>query len=95
MNTILETVMLTCFGAAWPISIMKSWRSGTSEGKSIGFLAVILVGYVAGIAKVLIQDGAGGFLLIPYGINFAMVAIDSLLYFRNRKLDRLRLQYKE
>ena len=54
---LLETVMLICFGAAWPFSITKSWRARTAKGKSIGFLLVILTGYVAGIAKVCITDG--------------------------------------
>lgn len=87
MAKILETVMLVCFGAAWPLSIIKSWRSRTAKGKSISFLCVVLVGYVAGIAKVLITDGIGGFLLIPYAINFLMVLTDACLYFRNKRLD--------
>ena len=86
---ILETVMLICFGAAWPLSIAKSWRARTAKGKSISILVIILIGYVAGIAKVILVDGWEGFLLIPYGINFLMVSIDAVLYFRNRKLDLL------
>ena len=85
---ILETIMLICFGAAWPLSIMKSWRARTAKGKSLGFLSVILAGYVAGIAKVILSDGWGGFLLIPYSINFLLVACDICLYFRNSNLDR-------
>ena len=88
--SILETVMLMCFGFAWPFSIMKSWRSRTAEGKSLFFLVVILAGYIAGISKVIVQDGVTGFLLIPYSINFTMVFIDTTLYFRNRKLDMAR-----
>ena len=59
-----------------------------SEILARAHLVVILTGYVAGIAKVLLSDGPGGFLLIPYGINFVMVSIDTLLYFRNRRLDK-------
>jgi len=88
--SILETIMLLCFGFAWPFSIMKSWRSRTAEGKSLLFLVVILTGYAAGISKVLVQDGITGFLLIPYSINFIMVFIDTMLFFRNRKLDMTR-----
>ena len=87
LASVLETIMLICFGLAWPLSIIKSWRCRTAEGKSLFFLIVILLGYVAGISKVLIQDGIAGFLLIPYSINFIMVGIDTLLYFRNKKLD--------
>ncbi|MBQ3377527.1 MAG: hypothetical protein IJG62_04570 [Synergistaceae bacterium] len=85
-----ETMMLVCFGAAWPLSLIKSWRSRTAKGKSIGFSAVVLVGYASGILKVLIADGITGFLLIPYSINFLMVAADAALYFRNKKLDAAR-----
>lgn len=84
---ILETLMLICFGAAWPASIYKSWRSRTAKGKSISFLFILLVGYVIGIGKVILTDGIGGFLLIPYAINLCMVSCDIGLYFRNRQLD--------
>ena len=86
----LETVMLVCFGAAWPFSLIKSWKSRTAKGKSIGFLLIVLVGYVAGILKVLIVDGITGFLLIPYSINFLMVFTEACLYFRNKKFDAMR-----
>lgn len=80
--------MLVCFGAAWPLSILKSWRARTARGKSLGFLSVILLGYSAGIAKVYLVDGFRAFLLIPYSINFTLVAIETALYFRNSRIDR-------
>lgn len=85
---LLETLMLICFGAAWPLSILKSWRARTARGKSLGFLMVILLGYTAGIAKVYLVDGIQGFLLIPYSINFILVGTETVLYFRNTRLDR-------
>lgn len=85
---LLETLMLICFGAAWPLSILKSWRARTARGKSLGFLTVILLGYTAGIAKVYLVDGFQGFLLIPYTINFILVGTETALYFRNTRLDR-------
>ena len=85
---ILETVMLLCFGAAWPASIIKSWRSRTTKGKSLFFLLIVLTGYVAGISKVLITEGRGGFLLLPYGLNFIMVFTDTLIYMRNAAIDK-------
>ncbi|MDR2780281.1 MAG: hypothetical protein LBB28_04065 [Synergistaceae bacterium] len=85
---ILETVMILCFGAAWPASIIKSWRSRTAKGKSIFFLLIVLTGYCAGIAKVLVSEGTGGFLLLPYGLNTVMVAADTVIYFRNVSIDR-------
>ena len=85
---ILETVMLLCFGAAWPASILKSWRSRTTKGKSLFFLLIVLTGYVAGISKVLITEGRGGFLLLPYGLNFIMVFTDTMIYMRNAAIDK-------
>ena len=84
----LETIMLICFGAAWPLSILKSWRARTARGKSLGFLVVILVGYAAGITKVYLVDGLQGFLLIPYSINATLVLVETALYFRNSRLDK-------
>ena len=44
-----EALMLICFGLAWPLSIYKTWEMKTSKGKSLFFLAVILIGYISGI----------------------------------------------
>ena len=85
---ILETTMLICFGAAWPLAIYKSWKTRTAKGKSICFLVVILVGYMAGIGKVVLLEGKSSFLMVPYMLNFFMVSIEILLYFRNSFLDR-------
>ena len=84
---ILETLMLVCFGAAWPASIYKSWKCKTAKGKSLSFLFIVLLGYTIGIVKVIVTDGVGGFLLIPYVINELMVLCDVVLYFRNRRID--------
>lgn len=86
---LLEALMLICFGAAWPLAIVKSWKSRTAKGKSLSFLVSILVGYVAGFMKVALTEGWTAFLLIPYSINLFMVSIDMILYFRNRRIDRL------
>ena len=52
-----EAAMLVCFGLAWPVSIIRSWRSRSTGGKSIVFSVVILVGYLMGILnKVLYQQ---------------------------------------
>ena len=87
LSKILEAVMMVCFGAAWPPAIVKSWKSRTTRGKSLSFLIIVLIGYFAGITKVALTDGWGGFLMIPYGLNFFMVSVDTALYFRNRKFD--------
>ena len=82
--------MLICFAVSWPAAIYKSWTSRTAKGKSLVFLVFIMLGYVAGISKVLYSDGLTGFLLIPYTLNFILIFMDFLLYFRNTRLDRIR-----
>ncbi len=86
MAQLLESFMVICFGISWPLSIVKSYRSRTAKGKSILFICFILVGYAFGIASKLVMDKIN-YSLIFYIINFVMVFVDFLLYFRNVKLD--------
>ena len=82
-----EGVMLLCFGMAWPASIWKSLTSKTTKGKSILFLGIILVGYAAGIIKCLLEPHIHWPVFSLYIINTIMVATDTLLYFRNKKIE--------
>lgn len=82
--SIFEIVMLICFGLAWPLSIYKSYTSKSIEGKSVLFLYVILIGYVAGVIHKVLY--AKDMVIILYLINGSMVTIDMLLYYRNKKL---------
>ena len=94
MPEILEIVMLLCFGASWPMNVIKSWNARTTKGKSLAFLCLILLGYVAGITAKLINPvymaafSEKWYVLFFYVLNFCMVGVDFCLYFRNRKLDR-------
>lgn len=85
--SVFEVVMLLCFGAAWPFSIVKSYKSRKNSGKSLLFLVVILVGYGAGMANKIIYRYDD--VLFLYIINAAMVSADILLWFRNRKLEQI------
>jgi uncharacterized membrane protein YbjE (DUF340 family) len=75
--------MLICFGAAWPLSIYKSYKSKSVEGKSFFFLIVILIGYVSGILHKIFYNFDS--VIYLYILNFTMVSIDILLYIRNSK----------
>ena len=86
LSYILETVMLLCFAAAWPASIYKSWTSRTRKGKSLSFMLIIIVGYIAGIAKVLVSNSSV-YMLIPYTLNTVLVLCDLVLYYRNYRID--------
>ena len=82
----LEALMMLCFGAAWPVSILRSWRSRSTGGKSVGFLFILIVGYLAGIANKLIYSPDP--VLYLYILNLCMVSFDTILYFRNRAIER-------
>ncbi|MDT8391061.1 MAG: hypothetical protein RRC34_11190 [Lentisphaeria bacterium] len=84
-QTIFEVIMLICFGAAWPLSILKSYRSRQTGGKSVIFLYVVLIGYLAGIVHKLINDL--DWVICLYVLNALMVRIDIVLYQRNRRLE--------
>ncbi|HHW22418.1 MAG TPA: hypothetical protein GXX26_05990 [Clostridiaceae bacterium] len=87
MSELLEAIMVISFGISWPVSIIKSLTSRTAKGKSLFFMFMILFGYGAGIASKLVS-GKITYVFIFYVLNFIMVGIDTVLYFRNRKLDR-------
>jgi len=88
--SVFEIGMLVCFGAAWPINIYKSAKSRTAAGRSILFQWAILAGYICGITHKLLYSN--DVVLYLYILNFVMVAIDTMLYFRNKRLDRQRAQ---
>jgi hypothetical protein len=84
--SIFEILMLVCFGAAWPFSIVRSYRSRMTGGKSLPFLYIVLIGYLAGIFHKLFFNRDP--VIFLYGLNGMMVATDILLYHRNRRLER-------
>lgn len=86
--SIFEIIMLVCFGAAWPLNIYRSWQTRSAVGKSLLFLIVVNVGYVAGMLHKIIYNN--DIVLYLYILNFLMVSVDIGLYFRNKKLDALR-----
>lgn len=86
--SIFEVGMLACFGAAWPMNIVKSLRSRTAAGKSVIFQWAILVGYICGITHKLLYSM--DIVLVLYVLNFLMVTTDTILIYRNRRLDKLR-----
>ena len=98
MAEILEIIMIVSFGASWPMNVMKSYKAKTTKGKSLMFLCLIFFGYIAGIASKFANEAymssfaTKWYVLVFYFLNLTMVGIDLLLYVRNYKLDKLRLQ---
>ncbi|AEE95233.1 hypothetical protein [Mahella australiensis] len=81
--SIFESIMLLCFGAAWPFSIYRSYKSRSTAGKSLIFSVLLLAGYMSGILHKIFYNYDN--VIILYIINSIMVAIDILLYIRNKK----------
>ncbi|WP_352415288.1 hypothetical protein [Oscillibacter ruminantium] len=88
--SIFEALMLICFGLSWPMNIWKSWTTRSAVGKSLPFLLIIEVGYICGMLNKILVHFDWVFFL--YVLNFLMVGTDAALYFRNRRLDRLRAE---
>ena len=94
MSELLEIIMIVSFGASWPMNVIKSYKARTAKGKSLGFLCLILFGYVAGITSKLLNQtymaeiGEKWYVLFFYVLNFVMVAADLVIYVRNCKLDK-------
>lgn len=89
MSSVFEIIMLLCFGAAWPFSIYKSYKSKSNGSKSGIFLFVVFAGYMSGILFKVTGNTDG--VIILYILNSIMVSADIILFFRNRRLDRIRL----
>ena len=86
MAEIIEALMLVCFGLSWPLNAYKNYKAKTAAGSSWQFIALITLGYVAGIAAKFIS-GSINWVLAVYFINLACLGINWAVYFRNRRLD--------
>ena len=94
MAELLEITMIVCFGISWPMNVIKSYKARTTKGKSLAFLFLIFVGYIAGITSKLVNEAYMAsiaekwYVLFFYVLNFIMVGADLLMYVRNYKLDK-------
>ena len=79
--------MLACFGLSWPISVYKSIKSKSTQGKSIVFIIAIIIGYISGIIGKIINHQLT-YVLIIYCFNLIVVSVDLMLFFINRKNEK-------
>ena len=80
---IFEVIMLICFGISWPVSVIKSYKTKSTKGKSLIFLLAIIIGYISGITGKIVNDNVN-YVLVLYSINLFVVLIDFALYLINR-----------
>lgn len=98
MSDILEVIMIVSFGASWPLNVIKSYKARTTKGKSLGFLCLIFLGYVAGISSKILNESymasfsSKWYVLFFYVLNLLMVGADMCIYLRNYKLDKKKEQ---
>ena len=86
---ILEIMMIVCFGFSWPMNVVKSYRARTTKGKSLGFLMMIIIGYICGIASKIIGGSYKWYVMFFYVLNLFMVLLDVAMYVRNARLDKM------
>ena len=84
---IFEFIMLACFGLSWPISVYKSIKSKSTQGKSIVFIIAIIIGYVSGIIGKIVNHQLT-YVLIIYCFNLVVVSVDLVLFFIHRKNEK-------
>ncbi len=77
-----ESIMLICFGASWPMAILKTIKAKNPVSKSFIFLWLVIIGYIAGA----INRGYYkiDYVFCLYIINCTMVAIDMILSYYYR-----------
>ena len=84
---IFEFIMLACYGLSWPISVYKSIKSKSTQGKSIVFIIAIIIGYISGIIGKIVNHQLT-YVLIIYCFNLIVVSVDLVLFFINRKNEK-------
>ena len=87
MAQILESVMLICFGCSLPVSVIRNIRARTAKSMSLGFILLIIAGYIAGIAAK-VYSGSFTYVLAVYIFNLLAVFANLVVYFVNRARDR-------
>lgn len=80
-----EVIMLICFGASWPFAVMKTYKTKNVKGKSVVFLSLIVIGYIAGIFHKL--NFHYDIVVWLYVLNLVMVSADLAMWFKFRHND--------
>ncbi|MGN1194418.1 MAG: hypothetical protein ACI4SB_02950 [Acutalibacteraceae bacterium] len=88
VSEILETIMLVCFGLSWPMSVIKNIKAKSAKNMSLQFILLICFGYVAGISAKIINHNVG-YVLVVYILNLVIVAANIVVYFVNKRYDRM------
>ena len=89
---VLEAIMIILFGISWPFNLLKSIRSKTTKGKSLLFLVLIDLGYIAGLTSKFFSESfvwsTDWWIFVVYAINFTLVSADLIVYFINKSREK-------
>ena len=89
---VLEATMLILFGISWPFNLAKSIRTKSTKGKSLLFLVLIDLGYIAGITSKFFSTTfvweTDWWVFAIYVINFLFVSADLIMYFVNKSKEK-------
>lgn len=101
--SIMEALMVLCFGLSWPLNISKAWKARSTKGMSLPFYFLIWIGYVfANIGKLISihyyvsvagtastwTEVVKWYVMFFYVVNLIMLTIGILIYFRNARLEK-------
>ncbi|MCD8322647.1 MAG: hypothetical protein LUC89_07180 [Oscillospiraceae bacterium] len=96
--SLMEMMMVICFGISWPLNIIKAWKARTAKSTSLPFYLLIWAGYIfAIIGKVALivynapqpwYETVRWYVMFFYVLNTLMVSGGIVIYFRNRALDK-------
>ena len=99
LASVMEMLMVVCFGLSWPLNIAKAWKARTAKGTSVLFYFFIWIGYIfamIGKSRVIALNApqpwyvtVKWYVMFFYVLNILMVSCGILIYFRNRALDKL------
>lgn len=68
---------------------MRNIKARTARSMSLGFIILIITGYVAGIiAKFIKMDVTPWYVFVVYFFNLIVVSANLVVYFINRNYDR-------
>ena len=89
---VLEVTMLILFGISWPFNLLKSIKTKSTKGKSLLFLVLVDLGYIAGITSKFFSTtfvwATDWWVFMVYVINFCFVSTDLIMYFINKSREK-------
>lgn len=98
LASVMEMLMVVCFGLSWPLNIAKAWKARTAKGTSVLFYFFIWIGYIfamIGKCRLIALNGpqpwyvtVKWYVMFFYVLNTLMVSGGIGIYFRNRALDK-------